>query len=69
MKDFQSIPKNQIFTREQLRAIRGGDDGYYGGGGGNYQCCPGAGSGGIGCSGCYYYSTTPSCTMGNLTKC
>ncbi len=31
MKDFQEIPKSQIFTREQLKAIRGGDDGYYGG--------------------------------------
>lgn len=31
MKDFQSIPKSQIFTREQLKAIRGGDDTtYYG---------------------------------------
>ncbi|WP_419803531.1 hypothetical protein [Mucilaginibacter sp.] len=33
MKDFQSIPKSQIFTREQLKAIRGGDDTtYYGDG-------------------------------------
>ncbi len=31
MKDFQSIPKSQVFTREQLKAIRGGD-GYYDGG-------------------------------------
>jgi len=38
MKDFQSISKSQVFTREQLKAIRGGDGGYYGGGG-NYKCC------------------------------
>jgi hypothetical protein len=30
MKNLQSIPKSQIFTREQLKAIRGGDDYGYG---------------------------------------
>ena len=67
MKDFQSTPKNYIFMREQLMAIRGCDDGYYGGGG-YYQCCPSVTSN-VNYSVCNYYSSTPTCTMGNLTKC
>ncbi len=39
MKDFQSIPKSQIFTREQLKAIRGGDDSTYYGDSSGGSCC------------------------------
>lgn len=45
MKNFKEISKSQIFTREQLKAIRGGDgyDDYYGSGSGSggqkAMCC------------------------------
>lgn len=58
----------EMLTREQMKKVVGGS----GSGGGNrYQCCPGPGDGGIGCSSCVTVpdGSTASCTLGTLTRC